>query len=106
MSDQPKTRNVPASEIARHPHRSLRARDYVVDYPYIRAWGGHMGSSRDYIERQVERARETHAPPDAIYEEWDRESVSPSEKWSTMTELRETNPALHAQLTAQVEGAK
>ena len=38
------------------------------DYPYIRAWGIHLGSSSWYIDEQVARAREDRAPADAIYE--------------------------------------
>jgi hypothetical protein len=38
-----------------------------VDYPYIRAWGHMLGSRQDYIEREVQKAREANAPEDAIY---------------------------------------
>jgi len=38
------------------------------DYKYIRAWGRMLGSYPEYIERQVERARDDKAPEDAIYE--------------------------------------
>jgi hypothetical protein len=37
------------------------------DYPFIRAWGRIMGSHRDYIDHQVELARQDQARPDAIY---------------------------------------
>ena len=37
------------------------------DYFWIRQWGHHIGSDRDSIEREVERARRDKAPPNAIY---------------------------------------
>lgn len=39
----------------------------VCNYPYIQAWGKHMGSFDYYIEAQIEEAREDNAPPTACY---------------------------------------
>jgi hypothetical protein len=39
------------------------------DYFWIRQWGQHVGSDRDAIEREVERARRDRAPDNAIYYE-------------------------------------
>ena len=38
------------------------------DYLYIQLWGRFMGSSSTYIKEQVELARTTGAPSNAIYE--------------------------------------
>lgn len=38
-----------------------------LDYPYIKAWGRLLHSAPYYIEDQIRRARETHAPRTAIY---------------------------------------
>ena len=42
-----------------------------MDYPYIRAWGNWMGSTRHYIEHEVALAQKGGAPDNAIYREVD-----------------------------------
>lgn len=42
-----------------------------MDYLYIRAWGKMLGSCPCYIEREVEKARQTNAPGTAIYQRQD-----------------------------------
>lgn len=41
------------------------------DYPYIRAWGVMLGSSRDYIDTQVAQARADGVPANAIHKNTD-----------------------------------
>lgn len=38
-----------------------------MDYPYIRAWGRLLHSFPYYVEGEIEDARRSKAPPDAIY---------------------------------------
>lgn len=42
-----------------------------MDYLYIRAWGKMLGSFPAYIEREVEKARQSNAPRTAIYQRQD-----------------------------------
>ena len=42
-----------------------------MDYLYIRAWGKMLGSFPVYIEREVEKARQSNAPRTAIYQRQD-----------------------------------
>ena len=42
-----------------------------MDYLYIRAWDKTLGSFRSYTERQLLKARESHAPETAIYQRED-----------------------------------
>lgn len=37
-------------------------------YPYVRAWGGVLGSPAAYVEEQVTRAAAAQAPPAATHE--------------------------------------
>ena len=39
-----------------------------MDYLYIRAWGKMLGSFPCYIDREVEKARQSQAPQTAIYQ--------------------------------------
>jgi hypothetical protein len=50
-----------------------------IDFPYIRAWGRMMGSFGSYIELEVDHARQTNAPYDAIYER--------GGKWQTYNDI-------------------
>jgi len=75
------------------------------DYRWIRIWGRRMGSLFYYIEGQIERARETNAPADAIFERFASDGSGRTGTWATMSELAESNPALHAELTATAERA-
>lgn len=38
------------------------------NYPFIEAWGRYMGSHSVYIREEQERARQSGAPADAIYQ--------------------------------------
>ena len=49
-----------------------------MDYPYIRAWGRHMGSNLSYIADQVSEARKDKAPEDATFKSAD------TGEWHTM----------------------
>ena len=62
------------------------------DYPFIRAWGRIMGSHRDYIDHQVELAREDQAPPDAIYRRDDGTWATTDEILRSDTRCRCRNP--------------
>ena len=42
-----------------------------MDYLYIRAWGKMLGSFPCYVEREVEKARQSGAPQTAIYQRQD-----------------------------------
>lgn len=42
-----------------------------MEYAYIRAWGKMLGSLPGYIEREVEKATQDHAPQTAIYQRQD-----------------------------------
>jgi hypothetical protein len=53
----------------------------MKDYPYIRAWGRFTGSRSYYIEEQVDKARETKAPQNAIYYDANRK------RWHTVEEI-------------------
>lgn len=59
-------------------------------YPWIRAWGWMMGSDRGYIEAQIARAQETHAPQDAIYENHGAGGVGLG-TWSRASEISSPN---------------
>jgi hypothetical protein len=37
------------------------------DYPGIRAWGRHLGSSNYFVKGQIDKARRDQAPANAIY---------------------------------------
>jgi hypothetical protein len=52
-----------------------------MDYLYIRAWGQLLGSVQNYIEVEVERARQDHAPETAIYRRQDG-------TWATFEEIQ------------------
>lgn len=74
---------------------STRAKN--KQYVFIRLWGALMGSYDYYVQDEIQRARETDAPEDAIYErsgiggvrtgEWAR--FSEIENESTKRQLRE-----------------
>lgn len=59
------------------------------DYPYIRKWGAYVGSMPYYIAEQINRARETNAPPNAVYEVYD--GNGPTGQWRTTDDI--TSPA-------------
>ena len=40
----------------------------IEKYPWIVAWGHNMGSYAYYIDAQCEKAEQTNAPFDAIYQ--------------------------------------
>jgi len=61
-----------------------------TDYPYIRVWGQYMGSGQYYIDGQVERARETNAPPTAIYERYEPGGIKTG-TWSTADQIENTS---------------
>ena len=54
-------------------------------YPYLRLWCKQAGSYAYYVERQVKRARETNAPPDALFEIY--QAASPTGSWVTLRDL-------------------
>lgn len=60
----------------------------TVDYPYVRAWGDFMGSYPSYINEQVELARRTHAPADAIYH---RDNHGDDNGWHRFADIK--NPS-------------
>lgn len=51
--------------VSHNPNTNKRST--MNDYPAIRAWGANLGSLNYYIDTQVQLARETGAPADAIY---------------------------------------
>jgi len=53
-----------------------------MDYPYIRAWGRHMGSNLSYIADQVSEARKDKAPEDATFKSAD------TGEWHTMRDFK------------------
>jgi len=55
-----------------------------MDYPYIRAWGRHMGSNLSYIADQVSEARKDKAPEDATFKSAD------TGEWHTMRDFKGT----------------
>ena len=59
-------------------------------YPWIRAWGWLMGSYTYYIEAQIERAKQTHAPETAIYERHDA-GKGGNGTWATLDDIRSNN---------------
>jgi hypothetical protein len=54
-------------------------------YPYIRAWEKYSGSRRYYINERIERAVETNAPENAIYEVFDKNG--PTGTWQTVDDI-------------------
>lgn len=50
------------------------------DYRHIRAWGRMLGSNREYVWDQVQKARADNAPDDAIYYGADK-------RWHTYSEV-------------------
>jgi hypothetical protein len=60
-------------------------KDTQTDYPGIRAWGKRLGSYGYYIDAQVQKARETKAPQNAIYFGNDYEQGG--ERWHTIDEI-------------------
>lgn len=57
-----------------------------LDYPYIRAWGRYMESSLEYITGEIERAKVTNAPQNAIYEIMSIEGRTG--KWRTVDDVQ------------------
>jgi len=51
------------------------------DYPYIIAWGKVMGSFPSYVQMQVDSARASEAPKDAIYRR--------ANKWFTLDDVKQ-----------------
>ena len=72
------------------------------DYPYVRAWGRYMGSQEYYINGQVQRARETSAPDDAIFERHAPDGSGKTGEWATWSGI--SDPLAKAQVAAVVEG--
>lgn len=64
-----------------------------MEYPYIQAWGERLGSYQYYINDQIAKARESHAPANAIYQRQDG-------SWATADEV--TEPTTRAYLEAAV----
>lgn len=60
------------------------------NYPYIRAWGKKLGSFDYYIRAQIERARETNAPDDALYERYDAQGRTG--EWACLSDLAPDHP--------------
>ena len=60
------------------------------DYPYIRKWGAILGSNPEFIRDEVEHAKKTNAPSNAVY--W---SIS-DRCWRTTVDI--TNPNAREEL--------
>lgn len=67
----------------------------MSNYPYIRAHGKCMGSNREWVDREVEKARAANAPPDAVHFSIDRN------KWVTIREY--ANPEYISTLNRTIE---
>lgn len=72
-----------------------RASKEAARYEWVRKWGEMMGSDRDYIVRQQERAAECGAPLDAIYEHCDP-GGRPNGEWAVVSQV--TNPSTRYRL--------
>lgn len=66
----------------------------IDNYPYILAWGQHMGSHGHYIKEQVKLAIEDKAPKDAIYKRDDG-------TWATLAD-----PITKSELDAYLNGTR
>lgn len=59
---------------------------YLKPYPYIRVEGIIMGSLPYYINQQIERAKETNAPENAVYEQHAKDGSGRTGEWVTLRE--------------------
>lgn len=50
-------------------------------YPFIRAWGLHMGSFPYYVENEVQEATYENAPPRAMYRD------HATKEWKTVDDM-------------------
>jgi hypothetical protein len=53
-------------------------------YKALRAWGKLSGSHGDYINAQIEKARASNAPYNAIYLRWEAGEVK---EWRTVDDI-------------------
>lgn len=60
------------------------------DYRLVREWERWMGAFDYYVRDQVQRAKATDAPADALYELHDR--GNPTGRWVTFAELSGDHP--------------
>jgi hypothetical protein len=58
-----------------------------AEYKHIRAWGHHMLSYAYYIRDQQQRASETNAPLNAIYENYADDGSGRTGTWSTVDDI-------------------
>jgi hypothetical protein len=65
-------------------------------YETIRRWGRHMGSMSYYIVEEIQRAKDTNAPPHAIYRKYEPDGSGWAGKWAVAEDI--SDPGLRAQI--------
>jgi hypothetical protein len=74
-------------------HEGRAIPNWATTHPAIWAWGTTLGSSRDYILRQIDEAQADDAPRNAIY----RKSEPGGGKtigWATMADIKPAAPCI------------
>lgn len=67
-------------------------------FPWLRRWCKFMGSFPYFVEQQLEKARVTNAPPDAIYYSAD------DNVWHTIKDVESTYTLMVLRRMAEGEG--
>lgn len=75
-----------------------------TEHPYVRAWGGLMGSYPTLVDQALLRAKMTNAPPEAVYELRDHAGAATGE-WATVDQVSPGNRELLERLVRRTERA-
>lgn len=61
-------------------------------YPWIRAWGWLLGSFSYYIEEEIQRAKRSNAPPNAIFRRYTPDDSGwDGKSWATTADITSPN---------------